>query len=192
MDIAVFSGPENRRKRRESVNLAMDKKINEGKDCFSCVGYCCTFEHNSMQITPLEAMDAYSYLLEKGLIGDDLIIKLKNCIKDFRLDKDMNLSGAKSFRRYYTCPFYSGAKLGCGIDRDSKPYGCLAFNPNLANVSMPGSCQSHIEILESQSSEFSDWETKANKKLQEELDLHWNKIDLPRAILILIEKLHDS
>lgn len=191
MKIETFSAFQNRSKRRASINAAMDERIKAEKDCFSCVGHCCTFEHNSMQVSPLEAMDAYTYLKEKELINEDLILKIKNCIKSFRLDKNISLARGKSFRRYYTCPFYSGAKLGCGIDRDSKPYGCLAFNPNSKNVSLPGSCQSHIEVLESQSREHSAWEEKVNAEIKTEFNLYWNKLDLPQAILSLIEKLHE-
>ncbi len=189
LTIHSFSSLSERKKRRSIINEAMSEKIDSGYDCHSCVGHCCTFEHNSMQVTPLQALDTYEYLKEKNLINKDLKQKLNDCIKHFRLDKEVISSLNKQFRRYYTCPFYSGDKLGCTIDRESKPYGCLAFNPSQMNVSQAGSCSSQTSILENQSVKFSVAEKQMNTEIKKELDLYWDKMNFPSALMYLIEKL---
>lgn len=186
-EIHKYSKLEQRKNRRKAINLAMSKLIDSGKDCMSCVGHCCTFEHNSMQVTPLEALDVYNYLSEKGLLGSELIAKLEQNIKHFRLDREPLLVGSKSLRRYYTCPFYEGQALGCSIDRESKPYGCLAFNPLTEKVSTAGFCQSSGEVLKVQQLEFGTKEERQIEEIKGELGIYWSKKNLPSALLYLIK-----
>lgn len=190
--IQSFSSSELRARRRANLNKEMDREISSGRNCASCVGHCCTFEHNSMQVSPLQALDTYEYLKEKSLITDELIHKMRTCIKHFRLDKEVAGGSKRELRRYYTCPFYSGELHGCGVDRDSKPYGCLAFNPKIKNVSEAGFCTSKVSPLEKQQEEFLAQETIMNQKIKEELNLYWDKLNFPSAIMNLIETLHQK
>lgn len=189
-EILTFSELKKRKSRRETINSAMSDLMAEGKDCNHCVGHCCTFEHNSMQVTPLEALDVYACLEEDGRITDELVEHLEENITHYRLDKDPASIGKKSFRRYYTCPFYQDRALGCSLDRDSKPYGCLAFNPNSKLVSTPGYCTSNNDVLMLQNNTFGNKEELDNQFLRDKLGIYWNKMNLPNALLILIKKLN--
>lgn len=191
LDIESISNESERRNRRETINSAMTDDINSGRDCASCVGHCCTFEHNSMQVTPLEALDAFQYLKEKGRVNEELVESLEECVKNFRLDKEMITQGPNTLRRYYTCPFYKREALGCSLDRDSKPYGCLAFNPKEKNVSEPGHCKSELSVLEAQNIKFGKTQDDLNRFLTSELNIYWKKMNLPNALLYLIKSFGD-
>jgi hypothetical protein len=120
-----------------------------GIDCQLCPGHCCTFERNSMQVTQIEAEDILTYLKEKKLWSEDLKNKIKQCIKDFRLDQYLPSNGKKSFlRRTYTCPFFEGKNEGCSLPNDIKPYGCLGYNAQEKNEISGLSCRSDQKILE--------------------------------------------
>ena len=187
-DLLEFSKVEARETRRDLINKEMSELMRKGNDCSKCVGHCCTFEHNSMQVSPLEALDTYKFLEENGRITTDLISDLEQCVEHYRLDKETMGMGNRIFRRYYTCPFYKAHSLGCSLDRRSKPYGCLAFNPNTINVSEPGHCSSQINSLERQHQYWGEEEEKINESLRAELNIHWKKTSLPSALLYLIKK----
>ena len=185
--IRKFSELKARRERRESINSAMSELIQQGKDCNSCVGHCCTFEHNSMQVSPLEALDVYVYLDEQARLSPELVSRLESFVDHFRLDKDLISQGSKNLRRYYTCPFYQEHSLGCSLDRDSKPYGCLAFNPESQNVSEVGFCSSNQSALEKQNLKFDKSEAKMNELLRSDFGIYWERMNLPNALLYLIK-----
>lgn len=186
-ELLKFSEYEKRKNRRKSINEAMSELIESGKDCRSCVGHCCTFEHNSMQVSPLEALDVYSHLLEAGRVTPELIEQLEENVSNFRLNIEPLAIGKKTLRRYYTCPFYQDHALGCSIDRDSKPYGCLAFNPTKEEVSQPGFCLSNSQVLSSQDQVFGESEQRDNNLLKAELGIYWDKMNLPNALSYLIK-----
>jgi len=173
--------------RRAPINSEMKTLAENGKNCFNCEGFCCTFSYNSMQVTPLEALDAYSYLRKKNRIDEELIDCLRKCIKSFRLDVEISVGRMGELRRNYTCPFFNSGPKGCGISREYKPYGCLGFNPLEENVSTEGKCTSNIAILEKRES-ICD-EKVLNEELREKLSLYWDKKNFPMALLSLIEKL---
>jgi len=190
--ILAFSALEARSKRREVINQQMSKMIKSGLDCSSCVGHCCTFEHNSMQVSPLEALDVYRLLMDRGEIDSELIAKLEENVRHFRLGVEPLIRGTKSFRRYYTCPFYEKHALGCSLDRESKPYGCLAFNPVEAGVKEAGHCNSQLHILEQQELIHGKLEREQNQMIKEQLQIYWDKMNLPNALLYLIKRFgHD-
>ncbi len=130
--------------RREHLNQAMRDDAKSGFDCRSCVGTCCTFSSNSMKIDKLQAQDMKNWLVSQDRWNEELTQSLQNCIDEFRLDKDISFV---KVRRTYTCPFFNGDKLGCTIDPDYKPYGCLAFNPRESGVKAGGNCRSNLELL---------------------------------------------
>ena len=175
--------------RRELLNKNMADKIKDGFDCFSCVGHCCTYEHNSMRVTPLEAKDIVDYLVLNNRINQDLIDDLKESIRSNRLDKEVLVGKNQELRRYYTCPFYKKDKLGCTIGKHHKPYGCLAFNPHEKKVSVSGHCTSNVDVLEKNHHKFSTEEEIMNENLMKEWNIYWNKKDIPSAVLFLINKL---
>lgn len=167
----------------------MSEAIESGKNCFNCIGHCCTFEHNSMRVTPIEALDAFTYLEQNNRINKELVKDLEDCIKQYRLDKEILIGKGQELRRYYTCPFYKKDKLGCTIGKHHKPYGCLAFNPLENNVTTPGHCKSDQDILEQNAEQFKAEEKNLNTQLKEKYQIYWDKKDLPSAVLFLIKKL---
>jgi len=175
--------------RRKLLNENMSQKIAQGHDCFSCVGHCCTFEHNSMRVTPLEAKDIVDYLVMNNRLNPELIKELEECIQTNRLDKELLTSRSQELRRYYTCPFYKKDKLGCTIGKHHKPYGCLAFNPLDKNVTKSGHCISDLEVLEKNDLKFKIEEKKLNEQLKSELNIYWDKKDIPSAVTYLIKQL---
>lgn len=168
--------------RREYLNKEMKSLELQGKDCSNCPGHCCTFEHNSMLIDPLQALELYAYL-EKNKMIDSTLDKLRHNIVQFRLDKDFLLGRGKQLRRYYTCPFFKHQACGCPIDPNSKPYGCLAFNPQVENVKEAGHCVSNTSLLENRSQEFKSYEVEANRLLKHKLKLYWDKKPIPVALI---------
>ena len=134
--------------RRSLLNKTMADNIDNGNDCFSCTGICCTSASNSMMITKQEAQDLYDFLKAEDRINNKLIEDLKSNIKRYRLD--VQIPGIKQFRRTYTCPFYAGCAKGCTISRHSKPYGCLAFNPLESNQKEGGNCAHLPNVMERQ------------------------------------------
>ena len=173
--------------RRKVLIDNMQKLISDKKDCFSCKGHCCTYQNNSMQVTPLEALDAYYYLERKDLISAELVKSLKDSIQKFRLDIEVPTRNGKFLRRYYTCPFFTEGAKGCGLSLEDKPYGCLGFNPKESNVQSEGFCESDQDLLEQNQRNFPE-EKKHNETLKNTLDIYWDKRNLPWAILNLIEK----
>ena len=174
--------------RRHFINSKMFQINSKGFDCKSCSGMCCTYENNSMQVDPLQALELVGYLESKNLISK-YIDKISQSIKDYRLDKEVNLGKGRNLRRYYTCPFYQHQSCGCPIGTAHKPYGCLAFNPLEKNVSVEGKCQSDINVLEKRENTFSIIENEVNDYLREELHLYWEKLPMPVAVMEIIKKL---
>ena len=175
-------------RRREAILVKMKKLNSDGFNCYSCVGHCCNSYHNSMMITPLEALDIYFYLEENNRINNELINQLNECIKNYRLDVDVYLGRKGNFRRYYTCPFYAKGTLGCSLSKKYKPYGCLAFNPTKKNVSTEGHCRSDRAVLLEADELIS--KENLNEKLSLELNISWDKKSIPCALLWMIEKLN--
>ncbi len=131
--------------RRQPLLDAMESAKNSGIHCGSCEGTCCTYAANSMQIDETQALEMKRWLEAQGRWNDQLFEKLKECVDEFRLDRE--ISNVR-IRRSYTCPFYTGAKLGCSIAPEVKPYGCLAFNPRVGGLTHGGNCSSNRELLE--------------------------------------------
>jgi hypothetical protein len=180
-------GLERAEERRETLNESMKALNEEGKDCSKCSGICCTYAHNSMLITPLEAVELLVYLQRKNRVGEDLIISLSKSVQEYRLDKELDLGPGREFRRNYTCPFFNNGSLGCSISPKHKPYGCLGFNSTEVGVTEAGHCKVYPEVHEEREKHFIDKEDKINKELKEKLGLYWDKKNIPVALLELIE-----
>ncbi len=170
---------------RQLVIRSMHDNELAGKDCHSCVGHCCTYEHNSMMITPFEAL---SIVLHTSSHIDLEI--LDNNIKQYRLDKLISI-GSKQLRRYYTCPYFTANK-GCGIAKVVKPYGCLAFNPLEKNVSKTGQCLSTFPDRFAHDSELQGSLHKMNQLISKVLDLSWSKESIPIALRDVFVKINTN
>ena len=181
---------ESRQLRRHHLLETMSELESAKISCANCTGVCCTFVGNSMQVTPLEAMDLYQYLQEKGRWDEALELRLRETISHFRLDQAPPSDGRRTFsRRRYTCPFFKDQSLGCSIAPEYKPYGCLGFNAIGPGVKDGENCTSRIEVLEKRELAYAD-EGRDNESLREKYQLQWEKISIPEALLDLHQKLN--
>lgn len=184
--LAIRSGRERRQILLNEMAILANQKIH----CFNCSGTCCTYSANSMQITPIEAFEIILSLEVTQENLAELKAKLQKNIQDFRLDHEIFLGKKNNslLRKSYTCPFFVVGSKGCTIKKDLKPYGCLGFNPRMENDN-GSQCLSntgHLEIREK--SEIKN-EDQANFYLKKELQLDWVKLEIPKAVLALIEKI---
>lgn len=159
--------------------------------CFNCDGHCCSKQSNSMKITPLEAFELLLSLENQhfNLLED----KLRKNISEFRLDYEV-YTGKKhnnSMRKTYDCPFFTSGNNGCSIRLESKPYGCLSFNPKLINDN-GSNCGLNEELFQRRENQYIEDEIKANQYLKAKLKLNWNKLEIPRALLSMLETLKKS
>ena len=179
------------KERRKILIDEMAGLSNSKIHCFNCTGTCCTFSANSMQISPLEAFEIILSLEVTTENILDLKIKLKKNIKDYRLDHEIFLPKKINplLRKTYTCPFFVEGAKGCSIKKELKPYGCLGFNPRIENDN-GSQCLSNIEILKIREDSTNDAEEMANNFLRRELLLDWKKLEIPKAVLIILEKLY--
>ena len=153
-----------------------------GSDCRGCSGNCCTFEANSMMVTPVEALELVSYLRENELFDAELRSRLTETVTKYRLDQGLG-NGKRSFiRRTYTCPFFNNKELGCPLPREVKPYGCLAFNSHHPEEKAGKHCFSESAILEARE-KLDPEEATYNEELKTKYSLYWEKTPLPNALL---------
>lgn len=186
--LTIDNEQNNIERREELINLMHELNRTE-KNCFSCQGYCCTFEHNSMLVTPIEALDVYRYLKREERLNENLLSQLKQTVREYRLDKELSIGSGREFRRNYTCPFFNNGPRGCSIEPESKPYGCLGFNALKTNVSEQGHCTSYIEVLTDRELRCIEKEQVLSESLKVQLNLYWSKKNLPMALLELVDKL---
>ncbi|MBY0413066.1 MAG: hypothetical protein K2Q18_02820, partial [Bdellovibrionales bacterium] len=144
--------------RREELITEMDNLEKASIHCMSCPGTCCTFQANSMQITPIEALE-----ILHGLNFDDYTdlekesfkARMKKTVSEYRLDVEVYTGKKNStvLRKNYTCPFFNNGSLGCSLSRSTKPYGCLGFNPK-KNEDNGKSCASNTDLLQNRENHF--------------------------------------
>jgi Fe-S-cluster containining protein len=173
--------------RRQLIIDRMNELESQGFHCQGCAGNCCTFEANSMMITPLEAIELLSYLREEKLANDELKAKCQDTIRKFRLDQMLSTGRGSLLRRTYTCPFFGHSELGCPLPRSVKPFGCLAFNAHHADEKAGGHCYSETEVLIKREKLHPE-EDDLNKKYQATLKLSWEKAPIPVALLDIWDK----
>lgn len=159
----------------------------QGMGCIGCSGTCCTYEANSMMITPLEAFELGSYLKENQLLSDELKNKIQETIKQYRLEHPPGNGRRSYLRKTYTCPFFNHQELGCPLPREIKPYGCLAFDSHHAELKAGEHCYSEIEILEKREALHQE-EKELNEELRKKHQLFWEKTPLPVALIELWDK----
>jgi hypothetical protein len=169
--------------RRKTLIERMQQLENSGLNCRDCQGTCCTYEANSMMVTPIEAFELYTYLKDQGQFDVELKTRLEENVRTYRLDQSLG-NGKKSFiRRTYTCPFFNHKELGCPFPVEVKPFGCLAFNAHHEKQKAGEFCFSEKEILQKREEEFQLDEAKENEELKKKFSLYWDKVPLPVALL---------
>ena len=170
------------RQKRALLIEKMDQLEQTGFGCEKCQGgWCCTFEYNSMRVSPLEAIDIYLALVEENKWNDELIHHLQHTQTKYRLDKEIFLGRGNTLRRTYTCPFFTEKAQGCSLSRAHKPYGCLAFNAQKSEVTDAGFCGSDQVLLEKQV--VANQDDQINQLLKTYLTLDFDKKDIPSALL---------
>lgn len=168
--------------RRQLILNEMQNLANNNIGCANCQGPCCTFEANSMQITVLEAIEIIQYLKENNRIDSKLISKLQKTIANYRLDSYQG-TGKTTIRKSYTCPFFNETTRKCTISRQSKPIGCLGFNPIESGITNGGTCKSNLELLKIRENDYLKLEKELNTHLKNELGIFWEKAPIPVAVL---------
>ena len=179
------------------IALIKEMQVLEGKTihCFTCLGTCCTSQANSMQITPIEALEILQSLHVDQFSPTEMFIfkeKMNLTINAYRLNFE-TYTGKKNsslLRKSYTCPFFNNGSLGCGLSRSSKPYGCLGFNPK-KNDDNGKSCSSNIKVLEEREDSFHLSEDLINAQIKLELNLLWTKQNIPSALLDIINRIYN-
>ena len=176
--------------------LVKEMEVLEGKTihCFTCPGTCCTSQANSMQITPIEALEILKSLNIDLLNTSELAAfkeRMNHTISSYRLNVEIytGKKNSAALRKNYTCPFFNNGSLGCGLSRSAKPYGCLGFNPK-AEADNGKNCSSNIEILELREQSFLSKEDSVNAQIKNDLNLSWSKQNIPQALLDVINKLY--
>jgi Fe-S-cluster containining protein len=169
---------------RKELIQRMKELESLGFNCSGCQGNCCTYEANSMMVTPIEALELKLYLDQTGVLSTQLKEKCQQTVQKYRLDHQSG-NGRRSFiRRSYTCPFFNHQALGCPLPPKIKPYGCLAFNSHHSELKAGSHCYSEKELL-IEREKVNAWEVQLNEKLREKFGIIWEKTSLPLALLEL-------
>jgi Fe-S-cluster containining protein len=179
--------------RRSELIKEMEQLEGKTIHCYTCPGTCCTAQANSMQITPIEALEILQGLKVdewSPADKDKFTQHMMATVSLYRLDKEVytGKKNSSSLRKNYTCPFFNNGSLGCGLSRSIKPYGCLGFNPKAAEDNGQ-SCASNTELLQSRDETFMSAEDNANSSIQNDLNLYWKKLNIPEALLEILKKL---
>jgi hypothetical protein len=170
--------------RREILISRMNELESQGMGCIGCAGNCCTYEANSMMITPLEAVELMVYLRDNQLLTLELKSRLEDAVKKYRLEHPSGNGRRSYLRKTYTCPFFNHTELGCPLPREIKPYGCLAFDSHHTELKASEHCFSELDILEKREALHAE-EKDINEKLKIELKIYWDKTPIPNALLEL-------
>lgn len=168
--------------RRQTLIEKMNEAEASGISCHGCKGTCCTYEANSMMVTPLEALELMNHLVVSGMKDDTLRAQIEESVRIYRLDHAPGNGKRSYLRKTYTCPFFGFKELGCPLPREVKPYGCLAFNSHHKELKAGEHCYSDKEILEKL--QFDE----KNEELKKKFNIHWDKSPLPTALLDLWER----
>lgn len=179
--------------RRSGLVKEMEQLEGKTIHCYTCPGTCCTAQANSMQITPIEALEILQGLKADAWTPEEKVKfteHMVTTISNYRLDKEI-YTGKKNtatLRKNYTCPFFNNGSLGCGLSRSIKPYGCLGFNPK-ATDDNGQTCASNTDLLKSRDDSFFSAEENANSFIKDDLQLYWKKLNIPEALLEILKKL---
>lgn len=177
--------------------LIKEMELLEGKTihCFTCPGTCCTSQANSMQITPIEALEILQSLQVDQFDNSQMSTfkeRMTCTVSGYRLNVEIytGKKNSSALRKNYTCPFFNNGSLGCGLSRSAKPYGCLGFNPKTSDDNGQ-TCSSNIEVLEQREHSFQSKEDLVNAQIRLELNLPWIKQNIPQALLDVVNALYN-
>jgi hypothetical protein len=173
-----------RQNRREILIDHMVSLEKHGMGCSGCEGTCCTFQANSMLMTPLEAKELFDYLKNENFLTSEFKQNLQETIKKYRLEPKFFNERKSYLRKTYTCPFFGHKELGCPLPREIKPYGCLAFDSHHSELKASEHCYSETELLKRRE-ELHPEENDLNEKLRLKYHIQWEKSPIPNAILEL-------
>lgn len=168
--------------RRKLLIDRMNDLESKGMGCIGCSGTCCTFEANSMLLTPLEASELFLYLQDNDLLNNEFILKLQDNVRKYRLEPKYSGERKSYLRKTYTCPFFNHKELGCPLPRDIKPYGCLAFDSHHPEKKADENCYSETELLELREKAHPE-EQALNEEIKKKYAIAWEKAPIPNALL---------
>jgi hypothetical protein len=149
--------------------------------CKNCTGVCCTVSRNSMQVTPVEALDLYFYLLENIKDKVELNNRIEQSITQYGLDREIYVKG-RLLRKNYTCPLFKFESWGCPVDAELKPLGCLGYNALVSNVVDGENCASDVNLLEVVEKEIKEEFDQLNLKIKNILKIDFDKTNIPTAL----------
>lgn len=172
------------KKFREKLIAQMNSLDQNNINCEKCSGICCTVARNSMQVTPIEALNLYFEVKSKIKDQNSFWIKNQDAILQFGLDREIYVKN-QLLRKNYTCPLFKFESWGCPIDARLKPLGCLGYNALDVNVKEGENCSSDISLLEDvEKNNHLEWNEK-NKALKKILNLDFDKLPIPRALEVI-------
>lgn len=171
----------NSRKFRDLLVKEMNDLDAKNINCKNCTGVCCTVGRNSMQVTPIEALDLYFQIIEKIKDQNKFWEKNQEIISIYGLDREIYVKN-RLLRKNYTCPLFKFESWGCPIDAHLKPLGCLGYNALEENVIEGENCTSDIKLLEQiEKTIYKDW-SDLNSEFKKILNLDFDKLPIPRAL----------
>lgn len=180
LSVKLKEAREFRKKLIDRMNSLSSKEIN----CMNCSGVCCTKSRNSMMVTPTEALELYLNLMSKVKDFDELWKRVNQSIIDFGLDREIYIKN-KLMRKNYTCPLFKFESYGCPLDFNSKPFGCLGYNPKAKGVSEGEDCGSDVVLLEEVDLKIHRSLEKINEFLRTEYLLDFDKLSIPKALVLV-------
>lgn len=160
----------------------MQKNDSLAVNCLNCTGVCCTQMRNSMQVTLAEGLLLYIDLRKKNLVTEELTNKCQSTIIESRIDQSLYVKG-KRLRRNYTCPLFQFHSFGCPLSMENKPFGCLAYNPTVAQEKAGDNCRSEISLLEETDIKIQSSLSQLNSLIASTLKCSEEKQTIPESIL---------
>jgi hypothetical protein len=167
---------------RDFLVTNMNNLEKKGMNCSSCSGLCCTVTKNSMQVTPMEAMDLYLYLSENIQDQNLLWKNIEESVLKYGLDREIYVKN-KLLRKNYTCPLFKFESWGCPVTPAKKPFGCLGFNAFKAGVVNGESCNSDVELLSKVDQQIHLKLLDYNQKINKLVNLNFDKLPIPNALI---------
>jgi hypothetical protein len=173
---------------RRKILIEQMRALEErGMGCVGCPGTCCTFEANSMLLTPLEAKELFDYLKNSGQFNQALKEKLQETVRKYRLEPKYPHQRKSFLRKTYTCPFFEHQELGCPLPREIKPYGCLGFDSHHPELKTSEYCYSETELLKKRESAHPE-EFNLNEQIRNVFGISWEKAPIPNALLTFADQ----
>lgn len=166
----------------------MQKNDSQAVNCLNCTGVCCTQMRNSMQVTLAEGLLLYVDLRKKELLSDELLSKCHTTIIESRIDQSLYVKG-KRLRRNYTCPLFQFHSFGCPLSMENKPFGCLAYNPTVAQEKTGENCRSEISLLEDVDINIHHSLNQINSLIARTLNCSEEKLTIPESIIFFHQQL---